>query len=163
MSADLHVGKQYTLDVPICRYTRPFQHYEGFLGKACDYSVVVFATFPEYHMDMANKVADKACPGQRFVLIVHNPGALESSGKQPEGIIRMLLGPALLMQHMHVPSLQHVPRCQPNSQLHLLPPLIQACLGSEERVWRSEPSARHETIFREVCTVVCLFDYAVTI
>ena len=72
-------------------------------------------------MDMANKVADKACPGQRFVLIVHNPGALEASGEQPESIMRMfLLGQAFLMQHMHVPSLKHVPRCQPNPQLHLV-------------------------------------------
>ena len=64
----------------LCRYTKPFQPYADFEQQACAFDVVAMATFPEHHLDMANALADRACPGQRFVLVVHNPHGLESSG-----------------------------------------------------------------------------------
>lgn len=65
-----------------CRYTTPFQPFLSFLDRACEFQVVVFATFPEHHLDLANKLADMGCPGQRSVHVVHNPRGLESSGEQ---------------------------------------------------------------------------------
>ena len=60
-----------------------FEEYSDFINHACTYKVVVFATFPEHHLDLANMLADKACPGQQMMLIVHNPSGLESSGGSP--------------------------------------------------------------------------------
>jgi hypothetical protein len=65
----------------LCRYTKPFQPYKDFDQQACAFDVVAIATFPEHHLDMANALAGRACPSQRFVLVVHNPHGLESSGE----------------------------------------------------------------------------------
>ena len=66
-----------------CRYSLAFEEYSDFIKHACMYKVVVFATFPEHHLDLSNTLADKACPGQQMMLVVHNPSGLESSGEYP--------------------------------------------------------------------------------
>ena len=65
----------------IChRYKLPFQPYEGFLGQACAFDVVVFATFPEHHLALAERIAQQECPGQRMVGVMHNSQELHHSG-----------------------------------------------------------------------------------
>ena len=59
-----------------CRYPKDFLPYESFLEQACDFLVVVIATFPEHHTRTLQAAREKACPGQRFVLVVHNPDVL---------------------------------------------------------------------------------------
>lgn len=58
------------------RYHKRFQPHADFLAQACDFPVVVIATFPEHHTKMLKAVRDKRCPGQRFVLMIHNPDVL---------------------------------------------------------------------------------------
>lgn len=62
-----------------CRWSEPFQEYESFLSVACDYSAVVFATFPDQHGQMAEQLANK-CPGQKLVFVVHNSQELLRKG-----------------------------------------------------------------------------------
>ena len=40
----------------------------------------MFATFPEYHVGLAQQVAAQRCAGQGFVLVVHNPRELDAPG-----------------------------------------------------------------------------------
>ena len=64
--------------MPSRRYTAPFQPHQGFLDRACDYELVVFVTFPEHHASILEKLAALGCGGQRFAVVVHNPGGLDS-------------------------------------------------------------------------------------
>lgn len=58
------------------RYQRDFQPYQAFLPQACDFAVVALATFPEHHTLLMQALRALACPGQQFVLVVHNPDVL---------------------------------------------------------------------------------------
>lgn len=66
-----------------CRYSKPFQAHQGFLGQACEFNLVVFATFPELHLDLVQQAVQKGCSGQRFLLVVHNPHELGNLGERP--------------------------------------------------------------------------------
>ncbi|KAK9803980.1 hypothetical protein WJX72_009953 [[Myrmecia] bisecta] len=59
-------------------YTKPFRHYEELLPVVCDYSVLVFATWPEVHVPFAEQVVARNCAGQQFLFTVHNPEELET-------------------------------------------------------------------------------------
>jgi hypothetical protein len=62
------------------RYKAPLQAFETFLGQACAFDVVVFATFPEHHLALAEQIAEQHCSKQRMVGVVHNPQELHLAG-----------------------------------------------------------------------------------
>ena len=65
------------------RYSKPFQAHQDFLGQACDFNLVVFATFPENHIGLAQQAAQSGCSNQRFLMVVHNPYELGNPSKCP--------------------------------------------------------------------------------
>ena len=65
------------------RYPTPFQGHQEFLAQACSFNLVVYITFPDLHLGLAQSVLDQHCPGQRYLLVVHNPDQLNSKGKLP--------------------------------------------------------------------------------
>lgn len=52
------------------------------MDRACDFDLVVFVTFPEHHASIMEKLAVLGCGGQRFAVVVHNPGGLDSLGER---------------------------------------------------------------------------------
>ncbi len=43
------------------------------LPELCDYDVVVFTTFPDAHVPIAEQMLEKGCQKQRWVYTVHDP------------------------------------------------------------------------------------------
>ncbi len=62
------------------RYTGQLQAHDTFMGQACAYDLVVFVTFPEHHLGLAEQLLSKGCAGQQYALTVHNPSELSSLG-----------------------------------------------------------------------------------
>lgn len=65
-----------------CRWSQPFQEFDAFLAVACEYSAIVFATFPDQHGQVAERLANK-CPGQQLAFVVHNSQELLRKGAGP--------------------------------------------------------------------------------
>ena len=61
---------------PMHRYSRPFQSYADIVADACQYAVIAFATWPEQHTHLMASIMAQKCPGQKFLLLVHNPDLL---------------------------------------------------------------------------------------
>ena len=46
------------------------------MPEACEYGVIAFATWPEQHTHLMASIMAQKCPGQKFLLLVHNPDLL---------------------------------------------------------------------------------------
>ena len=59
-----------------CRYDKPFRSSGELMVQACQYSAIVFSTWPEQHTLIMSALLNQRCPGQKFVLVTHNPDNL---------------------------------------------------------------------------------------
>ena len=106
------------------RYPSAFQSHSDFLKQACDFQVVVFATFPEFHEDIMQRLRDKACSGQRFVFTVHNAGNLMRTGIVKPGMcsavalgrIQLLFNTLLQCSDKQTFYIQAIPVHRPSSK-----------------------------------------------
>lgn len=62
------------------RYPEPFRDFADFLPAACNFSTIVFATFPEHHGHVLEQLQSRACPSQQLIFVVHNPEELLQPG-----------------------------------------------------------------------------------
>ena len=58
------------------RHGQAFRDSGDFAAAACDFDAVVFATFPEHHIEALDALLRRRCAGQRIVVVVHNPSEL---------------------------------------------------------------------------------------
>ena len=66
--------------VRVNRYPAPFRGFADFLPAACNFSTIVFATFPDHHGHVVEQLLARACPGQQLILVIHNPEELLRTG-----------------------------------------------------------------------------------
>ena len=77
----------------LSRYPEPLRDFADFLPAACNFSTVVFATFPEHHGHVLEQLLSTACPRQQLIFVVHNPEELLQPGAA-----------AFLQGDLHVPG-----------------------------------------------------------
>ena len=78
--AGQHLHIMHTQHSCLGRYPEPFRDFADFLPAACNFSTIVFATFPEHHGHALEQLLSTACPSQQLVFVVHNPEELLQPG-----------------------------------------------------------------------------------
>ena len=58
------------------RYDKPFRSHTEIEADACQYAAIAFSTWPEQHTLLMFALLSKQCPGQKYILLVHNPDTL---------------------------------------------------------------------------------------